>query len=369
VRTSLIVALIWFLTFAFIGLAGEAYLRWHHFGLPTDERHLPHPYLQNILNPAVEIVPGERLGAHGLRKTGRDHHHDDNQYNIVAIGDSCTFSVASSKEATSYPTLLEERLGEQLDKPVEVYNAGVPGYNSLQMLLKLHMSLRDIKADEVIIYGGWNDLNVMRHDRGSLYIENNANGMPKMYRHRTYWELAQQIPDGLEKIFSRSYLYNHIKFKIVAHTDIKNTVAYWHEHGLESMPPSPVIKPKLIDNFRNNMESIIGLAKGRGAKVAVVTLATPLRAHYSQEYKQQFLEKFGSDTDNFIALTPAEMFYHIKRFNDILRELATAHNIRVYDWEKWYRETDDLSMFTDVVHPNDKGYTYLVEKIVEARNQ
>lgn len=356
------------MTFAFIGLVGEAYLRWRHFELPTDERHLPHPYLQNILDPAVEIVPGERLGVHGLRKTGRDH-HDDNQYNIIAIGDSCTFSVASSKEATSYPTLLEERLREQLDKPVEVYNAGVPGYNSLQMLLKLHMSLRDIEADEVIIYGGWNDINVMRHDRGNLYIENNANGMPKMYRHRTYWELAEQVPDGLEKILSGSYLYSHIKFKIAAHTDIKNTLAYWQEHGLESMPPAPVIKPKLFANFRNNMESIIALAKGRGAKVGVVTLATPLRDDYSQEYTQQFMEKFGNDTDNFIALTPAEMFYHIKRFNDTLKGLAKAHDIRLYDWEKWYRETGDLSMFTDVVHPNDKGYAYLVKKIVEARTQ
>ena len=117
------------------------------------------------------------------------------------------------------------------------------------------------------------------------------------------------------------------------------------------------------------MESIIGLAKGRGAKVAVVTLATPLRANYSQEYKQQFIEKFGSDTDNFIALTPAEMFYHIKQFNDILKKLAVKHDIQLYDWAGWYRESGDLSMFTDVVHPNDKGYAYLVEKIVEARDQ
>jgi len=83
VRSSLVFALIRLLTFAFISLVGEAYLRWHHFGLPTDERHLPHPYLQNILNPSVEIVPGERLGAYGLRKTGRDH-HEEHQHASVA---------------------------------------------------------------------------------------------------------------------------------------------------------------------------------------------------------------------------------------------------------------------------------------------
>jgi len=355
-------------TFAFVGVVGEAYLRWRDFGLPTDKLHLPHPYLQNILDPSVEIIPGEKLDARGLRETGRDH-HEEQQYGIIAIGDSCTFSVGSSKEATSYPTLLEKRLNDKHDKPVEVYNAGVPGYNSLQMLLKLHMTLRDVEADEVIIYGGWNDINVMRHDRGGLYIENNANGMPKMYRHRTYWELAKQVPDGLEKILSRSYLYNHIKFKIVAHHAIERITAYWQKNGLESMPPTPISKPRLFDNFRNNMESIIALAKGRGAKVAVVTLATPLRAEYSQEYRQQFMNKFGSDTDNFIALTPAEMFYHIDRFNDILRELAVEHDIQLYDWADWYRKSGDLSMFTDVVHPNDKGYAYLVDKIIEARRQ
>ncbi|MGR9107034.1 MAG: SGNH/GDSL hydrolase family protein [Gammaproteobacteria bacterium] len=368
-RNLFIILLVWLFTFLFAGLIGEAYLRWHYFSLPLDDAHLPHPYLQNILNPAFPVKPGEslvRIGSFGLRKTG-DSSDDRAEYKIIAIGDSCTFSVASSSQATSYPALLEKQIILATGKTTEVYNAGVPGYNSLQMLLYLNFLLKHIRPDEIMIYGGWNDVNVLRHDRGSRYIENNANGIPKMYRQRTYWELAAKKPDGLDKWLSASLLYDHLQFKIDAYFTKKNIVAYWHRNGLESTPNPPLILPEVIDNFRNNIESLIALAIGQGSEVAIVTLATPMQKRYSKEYAAQFMKQFGQDTGNFLRLTPAELYRYIEAFNSIIRQLAASYKIRLYDWDRWYRENPDLSLFDDVLHPNDRGYAYLVGRIIEER--
>lgn len=355
----------WVISFVLLVGLGEIFLRWHYFGLPHDIAHLPHPYLQNTLNPSFTLWSNENLrkiGKFGIRNTG-PYNRSDETYNIITIGDSCTFSVTSASELTSYPAVLEQALSGN----VEVYNAGVPGYNTMQMFLYLHLLFKDIDPDEVIIYGGWNDVNITRHDRGALYIENNTGGIPKVYRHRMYWELHDKIKGRAEKFLAKSYLYNHVKFKIEAHYVKKDIVSFWQSNGLESMPDPPLLIPEVFDNFRNNMESIIALAKGKGAKVAVITLATPLQKTYSKEYEKIFMDKFGNDISNFLRLTPAELYYYIEHFNAIIRELADVYNIQLYDWERWYREVNDVSMFADVIHPTDKGYAYMINKIVTER--
>jgi lysophospholipase L1-like esterase len=359
------VIILLFFSLLFNLILAEGVLRWYYFGLPTSKSHLPHPYLQSILNPGIEIKPGEFLGQLGTRKTGV--YHEGDPYQIIAVGDSTTFSVASSDESQSYPTLLENALRVTLGRPVEVYNAGVPGYNSLQMLLRLHHLLRFVSPDEVIIYGGWNDFRVLLHDRGTLYIENNALGLPKAYRHRTYWELSQKVAGRLNRWLSRSFFFNHVTFKINAHYIKKDITAFWRKNGLESIPKPPLVIPEIVDNYRNNIASIISLSKGRGAKVSVITLGTPLRERYSPETEEKFMKAYGRDLGNFLRLTPAEQYYYVKKFNEVLRQLAKQYDTRLYDWDKWYKEVDDFSLFKDVVHPNGRGYEFLVSKIVSAR--
>ncbi|MGH8553108.1 MAG: SGNH/GDSL hydrolase family protein, partial [Methylococcales bacterium] len=302
----------------------------------------------------------------GLRKTGESF-AGRAQYKILTLGDSCTFSVASSSESTSYPSLLEKQITQSTGKITEVYNAGVPGYNSLQMYLYLSLLLKDIRPDEIVIYGGWNDVNVILHDRAALYIENNATGIPKMYRHRTYWELAAKIPEGPDRWLANSLLYDHIRFKWKAFFTKKDIVYFWRQNGIESTPNPALIVPEIISNFKNNIANIIAMAKGQGIEVSIVTLATPMRKHYTREYLQAFMQKFGNDTGNFLRVTPAELFHYIDAFNQIIRQLAVTYQIQLYDWDRWYQDYPDIAMFDDVLHPNDKGYQYLVDKMIEQR--
>lgn len=343
-------------------LLGEAYLRWHYFGLPTSEKHHPHPYLQTVLRKDVPFIDGEALTEEGFRRTGPDHAGEDVR-GILVVGDSCAFSISSSSEAQSFPTLLEAGLNRSFEAEYEVYNAGVPGYGSLQMLLWLGRVIDEVDPDEVVIYGGWNDFRILMHDRGMLYIENNCLGMPRMYRHRDYWELRDRDAGAFQGILRKLYLYDMLSFRLETHYARKRIREFRRNHALSEMPPEPLLIEEVFTHFETNLENMIALSRGRGAEVSLVTLGTPLRRRYTPAQERTVRERFDRD---FRRLAPAEMARYAFTFSDIARALGKRYGCTIYDWERWYHEAgdDDASMFVDLVHPSDEGYAFLVEGVL-----
>jgi len=81
----------------------------------------------------------------------------DNATIIFCLGDSFTYGVGAGFNH-SYPAQLESILNSQpIDRKFRVYNLGIPGYDSDQVLLKLKESLDNLTPDYVIILVGTND--------------------------------------------------------------------------------------------------------------------------------------------------------------------------------------------------------------------
>jgi len=82
---------------------------------------------------------------------------DKNSFVIFCFGDSYTYGVGAGFE-NSYPARLEEILNEHSkSRPVQVFNFGVPGYNSSQVLNRLKQVISQSKPDAVVILCGGND--------------------------------------------------------------------------------------------------------------------------------------------------------------------------------------------------------------------
>ena len=83
----------------------------------------------------------------------------DGVYRIVALGGSSTYDVAIEDNAATFTAQLEKLLKEDYGyQNVQVINAGVPGYNSWEMLVNLEFRVLDLNPDLVIIYEGVNDV-------------------------------------------------------------------------------------------------------------------------------------------------------------------------------------------------------------------
>lgn len=79
-------------------------------------------------------------------------------YRIVAMGESTTFGMTLAPEDKPWPDLLEQMIRDRLKprRPVEVINAGVPGYSLAQNLDRMQGHILPLKPDMIISYHGYN---------------------------------------------------------------------------------------------------------------------------------------------------------------------------------------------------------------------
>ena len=83
-----------------------------------------------------------------------DQHRDV----ILCVGDSNTFGVGATHRTNSYPSLLAEHLEADWPGRFRVVNAGIPGRNSRELLLKLPKQLEQHAPTVVCVLVGVNDL-------------------------------------------------------------------------------------------------------------------------------------------------------------------------------------------------------------------
>lgn len=92
----------------------------------------------------------------GLRD-GPLHPRDDDEFRILALGDSVTFGWGVRNEDT-FPRVLEQRLRTRLDKNIRVVNAGVGSYNTEQEAAFLRLHADTIRPDAVLLTVVANDI-------------------------------------------------------------------------------------------------------------------------------------------------------------------------------------------------------------------
>ncbi len=87
----------------------------------------------------------------------------DGIYRIVALGESTTFGMTCAPNDRPWPELLEQMIRERLKtrRPVEVINAGTPGYTLCDNLASLPSKILPLKPDMIISYHGANGFHML----------------------------------------------------------------------------------------------------------------------------------------------------------------------------------------------------------------
>lgn len=80
------------------------------------------------------------------------------RYRIVALGESTTFGATVYRTDRPWPEVLQERIARELscDAPVEVVNAGLPGFTLANNLARWRPDILPLEPDLVISYHGYN---------------------------------------------------------------------------------------------------------------------------------------------------------------------------------------------------------------------
>ncbi len=291
------------------------------------------PILQFKLNPALDVL-GQKLSRDGFR-THELAPKQRGVYRILALGDSCTFGQIQRGDsygyvANPYPLALEKLLADRLGAGrFEVYNAGIPGYNSYQGLILLRGKLRDLDPDLITVRFGWNDLFLSEAPPGKS----------------PYRESDSALLVALEDLALRTALYPFVRrlgLELRArggHAESTPSEIFWRKTQW-----SPTVA---LPDFEHNLRRIVEIGRARGAKVWLLT--SPHNQTPSDRARDvvAFLNRI--DFDKLMA--------EHERYNEAIRAVGRELGAPVIDMDAIYRDNPDVRLFvaSDVLHPSQWG--------------
>ncbi len=276
---------------------------------------IPHHYLNYAPNPEYELH-----NALGYRGDDFPREKPENEFRIVAIGGSTTYSSRVSDNAHTYPAQLENLLQKQYNCPtVRVINAGMKGYTSFENLINLMFRVLDLAPDLVVIYQATNDVHTRLVDPVAYRGDNSGYRKQWQVPHQSFWD---------DLILIRIL---RVKLGINYPFSIQNFVGA--STRTTSLDQSTLLDHNPPVYFERNLKSMIALAQIHQFQLMLATWA------YSPHLKD-----YAADVDYQRAF---------QEHNDITRKLAKHYQIPLFDFIKMMPQ--DPQYWYDGRHVNDAG--------------
>lgn len=296
---------------------------------PQDIAWAPHPYLS--YSPTPNYQKGQTFhNSLGYRNDEFPAAKPGGTYRIVALGGSSTYDVRIENNDDTFTAQLEKLLKEEYGyQNVQVINAGVPGYNSWEILVNLEFRVLDLDPDLVIIYEGTNDVHARLVEPTSYRGDDTGRRQSWQVPQVPLWEHSAAL-----RILSRMMNFS----RQVSVDDFVSSPTYlsWpFEDRLseDNLDPAEILKENPPTYFRRNLENMVAVAREHDAEIMFSTWAySPnLDDYASQEYyKQGFQEN-----------------------NSIVKEVATSHHIPFFDFAAVMPQ--DAKYWADGRHANEAG--------------
>jgi lysophospholipase L1-like esterase len=285
----------------------------------------PHPYLTYINRPNVSYVmsaftaAGVAINKFGYRSTGRfdpiSRDKGDATIRIAAIGGSTTFGVNSDDQV--WPYLLGEYVQKRMpDKKIEIINAGVKGYSSVENLIDCQLRLIDFDPDTYILYIGVND-----------YMTLAPQGVFKSdYSHfrRTIWQnLSYSVVEIMPPIFLRSLVIRTILHRAGV-KDYRNlldatTTKQFRQTAGVPMHQFEERMAAITDVLLRNLTSLIGSIRSHNDRAHIIIVS------FYDSSRSEYLNTMNDRLRIFTQI-------HKLVFADAAQKLPRDHSITYDSW-------------------------------------
>ncbi|HVT59628.1 MAG TPA: SGNH/GDSL hydrolase family protein [Thermoanaerobaculia bacterium] len=303
-----------------------------------------HPFLNTAPRKGGRVAAFGRqvvLNRLGYRSPERPAAKPPGVRRVLVAGGSTTFDLLAADNEHSWPSRLEARLRAG-GTPVEVWNAGFPGWTTLESLISLAFRDLDLGPDMVVLFHGINDLQPAAHqpfdpqyEHGHAEVSRRALGLE--LKPPAWWE--------------ESLLSDRLRDLARGPVDPWQTLAAPTPTSAGTGGRRLAIAPEAVGVFARNARSFAALAAARGARVILVTQTMRLRAA-NRARDVAYLE--GWYPGLAAEAAPAEL----EKLNGALRELAAAGTGELADAARDVAWTDDD--FGDPLHVGDAGRGKLV---------
>lgn len=245
---------------------------------------------------------------------------------IVCLGHSTTANnIADEERDYSYPELLEKYLIENLDdkgfeKKIEVYNCGIGGWLSIDILIDFLLNIIHTRPDYIIIYYGYNDLYVHLNEDFALDYSHNRKNLGEFLH-----------------IIKRGYYFPKIKFwhsyeffkdRLFGTGNIRNEVL----RKIITKKPNPMYDFKNLDIEKDIIKNILIVCKYHNIRCILSSFI-----YYDHE-RTHLSKKFSEG---------------VKKENELFMSLAEEFKTLFVDQTILVPQTDEN--FLDAVHLTPEG--------------
>jgi lysophospholipase L1-like esterase len=296
--------------------------------LGTNALHYkPHPYFNYVLNPDFRYRDGRKpYNTHGFRMPEWPGRKDGKTLRIVALGGSTTYGMFATHGKDVWPAMVEKALKNEFPFPIEVYNLGVPGYTTNELLGVLSMLVPELEPDIVLIHCGANDAYAQAYP---------DEGGPDNTQFRFSWNY-RPLPGLVRFAMRYSHLLRTVGVLLLSRQnylpgDIIRLFQFPHPADAQALENGRNAVGKY---FKRNLKTMVAVIRDLGATPVLVS--HPLNPQWDIPKKSFYR-----------AVVEAHL-----RCNRICLELGGELQVPVIDLFPWMR---DERLFLDAIHESRIG--------------
>lgn len=294
----------------------------------------PNPFLRTALVPGARSRSGTfevEVNALGFRGDEISASKKPGTFRIFALGESSTFGwKGASTHHQAWPALLEGKLrAAHPGRTIEVVNAGVPGWNSVQQRINFMLRISALEPDAIVVYHGNNDLQWSWMPD----VETKTVYATKMSRDRHNWR---------NRLLEHSYVFMEIRKRLLYLDRVR-------------LPKHDEPDAAALRMVRRHLEGLIRDAKALDVEVAIGTFAHGFdEAGAPGEFSadERALGVPGSNRF-FLRLSHQGVRRSFPIYNAMVRDLAAAEGIPLCELAGAIPKTPEY--FVDWCHLTAKG--------------
>ncbi|MFC2163235.1 SGNH/GDSL hydrolase family protein [Candidatus Altiarchaeota archaeon] len=343
-----------FLLFLLVEISGRLVVE----GMGWDRYYVNQPYLHEVLSFDPNVVQGVSgpsrfiTNSQGLRSRELA---DDDDYRILAIGSSTTYS-GSLDQDEAWTSLLGSRLTTSSGMKVWVGNAGKQGLTSRAMVIYADRLMPQV--------GGLNAIILMSGGTDQSFCMG-AGGDPFLMRGGIDWDGLEYMvfhsSPGLFKPLrfrnlASAFFLMALKGRFVGNTIFINdsiTKARRHYAGSVKVDDEPDMSSCLL-RYRDNLNKIIDISRARSVRVVLVTQAHMYDPGLSGKDKQVMVSCGIKPTPPESRCYSFGVFNRtMAAFNKATLDVCRERGVECIDLEGVVPQTPRY--FIDGGHPTEEG--------------
>jgi lysophospholipase L1-like esterase len=279
-----------------------------------------------------------------------------NEFRVFMVGGSTTESLYLD-DSEAITSVLQDLLNRSCSgcPRIKVYGAGKSGDKSFDHVAMVAHRIVHLEPDMIIVFGGINDLlaAIQRRDYLFFDVAKAAPSEPSFTLFLKYAATEFQLP-RLAYLALKPKSDQQLLEQLQLTSNYRELVRLTKSYPMAGMVPRTDIAP-----YKENLESIVGIAHAHDVKLVLMTQATSWSSKVDPRAKNWHWMTFGDG----VAYPEEWMDRAMEANNTAMREVASHHNVPLSDFAKLI--PNSTAYFYDDVHFNVNGAETAAKMLAE----